>query len=139
MIAAFSFSDDPPPAAVFAPGGFHSFEHRWALDEAFRFHRAIGKSRVQARIHALNQQLREGLSKTPRVELHTPLSNELASGIVCFDVQGKTPGEVIARLGEKGVVGSVSPYRPSCARLAASLWNTPEQVELALRTVAELG
>jgi len=139
MIAAFSFSDDPPPAAVFAPGGFHSFEHRWALDEAFRFHRVIGKPRVQARIHALNLQLREGLSKMPRVELHTPLSNDLASGIVCFDVEGKTPGEVIARLEAKGVAGSVSPYRPSCARLAASLWNTPEQVELALRAVAELG
>ena len=28
------------------PGGYHSFEHRWALGEAFRFHLAIGKQRV---------------------------------------------------------------------------------------------
>jgi hypothetical protein len=27
-----------PPAAAMTPGGFHSFEHRWALAEAFRFH-----------------------------------------------------------------------------------------------------
>ncbi|HEX2361238.1 MAG TPA: aminotransferase class V-fold PLP-dependent enzyme, partial [Jiangellaceae bacterium] len=31
------------------PGGFHSFEHRWALSDAFEFHQAIGKDRVAAR------------------------------------------------------------------------------------------
>jgi selenocysteine lyase/cysteine desulfurase len=30
------------------PGGFHSFEHRWALTDAFEFHQAIGKDRVAA-------------------------------------------------------------------------------------------
>src|SRR5207247_2601309 len=30
--------EDIPPAALMTPGGFHSFEHRWALGEAFRFH-----------------------------------------------------------------------------------------------------
>src|SRR5690606_5756802 len=34
-----------------SPGGFHSFEHRWALKEAFNFHLSIGKQRVQDRIH----------------------------------------------------------------------------------------
>ena len=31
------------------PGGFHSFEHRWALTDAFEFHQTIGKDRVAAR------------------------------------------------------------------------------------------
>jgi isopenicillin-N epimerase len=137
MIASFG-PRSQPPALTFTPGGFQSFEHRWAADEGFRFHLALGKPRVQTRIHSLNLQLREGLSRTPHVVLHTPLSNDLASGIVCFDVKGKTPSEVIRRLADARVTGSVSPYTPSCARLAASLWNTPDQVELAIRTVAAM-
>ena len=43
-----------PKSVYMTPGGFHSFEHRWALDEAFRFHEAIGKARVTERIHSLN-------------------------------------------------------------------------------------
>src|SRR5262249_25834502 len=43
-----------PAAAAMTPGGFHSFEHRWALEPAFRFHLALGKARVAARIHELN-------------------------------------------------------------------------------------
>ncbi|MFZ3013188.1 MAG: aminotransferase class V-fold PLP-dependent enzyme, partial [Nitrospira sp.] len=40
-----------PQSVHMSPGGFHSFEHRWALDEAFGFHQAIGKSRVTQRIY----------------------------------------------------------------------------------------
>ncbi len=125
-------------AAMCTPGGFHSFEHRWALDEGFKFHLAIGKARVQARIHALNHALREGLSKMAHVDLHTPIPNDLASGITCFDVKGKTPSEVIAHLESRKIAGSVSPYTPSCARLAASLWNTEDQVQQALKAVGEM-
>jgi len=48
----------PPPVTAdeMSPGGFHSFEHRWALAEAFRFHLAIGKARVARRIHELKRR-----------------------------------------------------------------------------------
>ena len=137
MVASFGRRDDA--AALYSPGGFQSFEHRWAAGEGFRFHLAIGKARIQERIHALNRQLREGLSKLMNVDLRTPLTNDLASGIVCFAVKGRTPKEVISRLEENGIAGSDSPYTPSYARLAASLWNTPEQVDLAHRFGAGMG
>jgi selenocysteine lyase/cysteine desulfurase len=54
---------DIPPDAMMTPGGFHSFEHRWSLGEAFRFHMAIGKAQIAARIHTLNRQLKEGLAE----------------------------------------------------------------------------
>ncbi len=136
MIPAFARSENP--AVQFSPGGFHSFEHRWAADEGFKFHLAIGKARIESRIHELNRAIREGLSKMAHVELHTPMSDELSAGIMCFDVKGKRPADVINRLAERGIMGSVSPYDPSCARLAASVWNTHEEVELALKAVAEL-
>jgi selenocysteine lyase/cysteine desulfurase len=138
MVPAFSRRRTTVPAQRFSPGGFHSFEHRWALEEAFRFHLAIGKPRVHARIHALNRALREGLAKMRHVDLHTPLADELACGITCFDVKGMTPDQVVSRLADKKIAGSVSPYDPSCARLAASLWNDEDQVAAALKAVGEI-
>ena len=35
-----------PQSTYMTPGGFHSFEHRWALDEAFKLHQAIGKAKI---------------------------------------------------------------------------------------------
>ena len=71
------------------PGGFHSFEHRWALGEAFAFHRRIGRERITERIHALATQYKEGLAAMPHVTLHTPLSPALSAGLICFEVQGE--------------------------------------------------
>ena len=133
-----AFGPPTRPAVAFSPGGFHSFEHRWAAVEGFKLHQAIGKGRVQARLHELNGQVRKGLSKMAHVDLHTPLSGELSAGITCFDVKGKTPTQVIERLAQQSIVGSVSPYTPSCARLACSLWNTPEEIEKALKAVGEM-
>lgn len=136
MIPRFGPSDRA--ATAFTPGGFHSFEHRWAAEEGFKMHLAMGKGRVQTRLHQLNRQVREGLSKMAHVDLHTPMSDELSAGITCFDVKGMKPPEVIGRLAEKNIVGSVSPYTPSCARLACSLWNTEAEIDKALKAVGEM-
>jgi selenocysteine lyase/cysteine desulfurase len=129
---------DQRPAIRFTPGGFHSFEHRWAAGEGFKLHLAIGKKRVAERLHHLNGLVRKGLSTMAHVDLHTPLKPELSAGITCFDVKGKTPPEVIEHLLQRGIMGSVSPYTPSCARLAASVWNTEQQIAQALKAVEEL-
>ena len=52
-----------PVGAHMTPGGFHSFEHRWALHEAFGFHLAIGKKRIEQRTHRLSTMLKERLSE----------------------------------------------------------------------------
>ncbi len=126
------------PATAFSPGGFHSFEHRWAAVEGFKLHQAIGKARVQARLRELNGQLRLGLSRMRHVDLLTPLSEDLSAGITCFNVEGKTPRQVIDYLGQRKIAGSESHYTPPCARLACSLWNTPDEVANVLRVVGEM-
>src|SRR5918995_4878056 len=62
-----SFSGTASPGAEMTPGGFHSFEHRWALAEAFRLHMRFGKARVERRIHALNRRLKAGLASMSHV------------------------------------------------------------------------
>jgi isopenicillin-N epimerase len=127
-----------PPAIHMTPGGFHSFEHRWALDEAFTFHKAIGKSNVTQRIYELNQQLKRGLAAMPHVTLRTPLSQDLSAGIVCFEVAGLTPPQVVEKLRQRKIVGSVTPYATKYARLAPSLLNSQQEIDITLAAIRNL-
>ena len=128
----------PTTALDVTPGGFHAYEHQWAMTAAFRFQEAIGRARVARRIAELNTRLKRGLAAIPRVRVITPLDASLSAGITCFEVAGQTPEQVIAKLLERGIVGSPSPYLPSYARLAPSILNTPGEVDRALAEVKKL-
>ena len=133
-----TFSGGGSPASLMTPGGFHSFEHRWALAQAFDLHLGLGKAGVADRIHALNRQLKEGLATMPHVRLHTPLDERLSAGLVCFEVAGLTPPAVVERLRERRIVATVTPYATQYARLAPGLLNTPSEVETALSEIRAL-
>ena len=129
----------PLPASVYmTPGGFHSFEHRWALDQAFLFHQRLGKSRVTQRIYELNQQLKQGLAGMPGITLHTPMSQDLSAGIVCFEVAGISPAQVVAELRRRSIVASVTPYATQYARVAPGLLNSSDEIETVLRNIRTL-
>ncbi|MFT5541774.1 MAG: selenocysteine lyase/cysteine desulfurase [Glaciecola sp.] len=121
-----------------SPGGFHSFEHRWALPEAFKLHMQLGKAKVQERIHQLNTQTKQGLAKMPHVTQYTPASSYLSSGLVCFDVKGMDAGSVVKAMHNKGIIMSSTPYRKSYARFAPSLINNEQEIELALAQIQAL-
>jgi selenocysteine lyase/cysteine desulfurase len=124
-----------PEGMNFTPGGFHSFEHRWALPAAFELHQQLGKANVQSRIHSLNTQTKEGLAAMSHVKLYTPMTTELSSGLVCFDVAGVDPNAVVERLHEKGIIMSSTPYRQSYARFAPSLLNNEAEIDQALAEI----
>lgn len=127
--------DALPPGPRTSPGGFHSFEHRWALAEAFQFHQRIGKPRVTARVHELARRCKQGLAAIPKVKLHTPMADGLSAALVCFEVEGMPPKTVVERLYARKIIASQTPYATSYARLTPGVLNTPEEVD---RTVAEL-
>ncbi|HEX6849794.1 MAG TPA: aminotransferase class V-fold PLP-dependent enzyme [Candidatus Polarisedimenticolaceae bacterium] len=128
----------PPRADWFTPGGFHAFEHAWAVEAAFAFHASIGRARIAERIHALNARIKDGLSRNRRVRLWTPRSPDLSAGLVGFDVEGMATGAVVEGLLRRRVVASGSPYPRSVVRLAAGIMNTEEEIDLAVKAVAEL-
>jgi isopenicillin-N epimerase len=126
------------PARDFTPGGFHSFEHRWALAEAFRLHGRIEKARVAARIHVLNRRLKDGLASMSHVTLLTPRSAALSAGIVVFSVDRLSPNAVVSGLARRRIVATVTPYTPSHPRLAPGLINTPAEVDRVLSAIRAL-
>jgi selenocysteine lyase/cysteine desulfurase len=121
-----------------SPGGFHAYEHMWALPAAFAFHREIGRARIGERIHELNARIKEGLAGLRRVTVHTPREVGMSAGLVAFEVAGLKPEDVVRRLREKRIIASTSPYFPPFARLAGSLLNTPEEADTAVAAVAAL-
>jgi selenocysteine lyase/cysteine desulfurase len=130
-----SFTDTGTSGSQMTPGGFHSFEHRWALAQAFRFLSRIGKARVQARTQTLNRQLKAGLAAMRHVTLYTPRSDALSAGLVVFDVHGMAPRDVLSFLLARSIIATETPYTPSHARVAASILNTPAEVQRTLRAI----
>lgn len=130
----------PPPtnAAMMTPGGFHSFEHRWALKEAFAFHSSLGKAKVAARIHGLNTACKTALAGMKHITLHTPASADLSSGIICFEVASLSPEAVVKKLHEQRIIATQTPYLPTYARLAPGLLNNEEDVERVTRAIGAL-
>jgi isopenicillin-N epimerase len=128
----------PTRASWVSPGGYHAFEHQWAMAEAFQFHQRIGRRRIAERIHTLNDQCKEGLAEMRHVKLYTPRGSTLSAGLICFDVKGMQPKTVKKRLIERKIIASTTPYGVSYARLAPSLVNTPREIDATLRVIRAL-
>jgi selenocysteine lyase/cysteine desulfurase len=130
---------DLPPAAAMTPGGFHSFEHRWALADAFAFQERWGRQRVRDHTHGLASALKEGLGRIAGVRVVTPREESLSAGIVCFELDALPAREAVDRLlAEHRVVASVTPYAVEYVRLGPSIVNGEADVERALRAVRAL-
>jgi selenocysteine lyase/cysteine desulfurase len=128
-----------PRALAMTPGGFHSFEHRWALREAFDFRRQIGRERAAARTHELAHRLKVGLRDIKGVRLVTPDSSTLSAGLVCFEVANRDPTAIVQRLYDRAqVVASVTPYATRYVRLGPSILNSNGDVDRALQAIRAL-
>ncbi|MDQ0669405.1 aminotransferase class V-fold PLP-dependent enzyme [Pseudomonas sp. 21615526] len=125
-----TFSQDNNFATTMTPGGYHAFEHRWALDEAFKLHLQLGKAQVQARIHQLNDELKGQLLAHPQIELVTPRSPALSAGFTFFRVKGQDSGEVAAHMMKNRVViDAVERDVGPVVRTSPGLLNTSTEIQ----------
>ncbi len=125
-----TFSEAEHFSTTMTPGGFHSFEHRWALNEAFKLHLQLGKADVQARIHELNTYLKQQLAKHPQIVLVTPRSPEFSSGFTFFRVKGKDCDAIAAYLMQNRVVAdAVERDVGPVIRTAPGLLNNESEID----------
>jgi len=118
-----------------SPGGFHSFEYRWALNKAFDFHMEIGKSRVWERTRDLSTLLKQQLSEIKGITLHTPLDPALSAGINCFEINGVAPDDWLKRLTAAGIVASTTPYKTVYCRVTPCIVNNEEEVNTVVKVI----
>ncbi len=125
-----TFSEDKDFATIMTPGGYHAFEHRWAADEAFKLHLQLGKAQVQARIHALNAELKDQLLAQPNIELVTPRSAELSAGFSFFRVKGQDSDAVAAyMMKNRVVIDAVDRDVGPVIRTAPGLLNSSDEIQ----------
>ena len=92
------------------PGGVSTYEHLWAMSEAFRFHLDMGKDAVQEHTIHLASRLKAGLSRTRNVRVITPMSPTMSSGIVCCELLNakQNPRDVKKALEAQGIFALTS-------------------------------
>jgi len=136
-VGSFSRPDDSF-ASVMSPGGYHSFEHRWALGRAFELHLMLGKAEVQARIHELNSYLKQQLQTLKGVKLVTPISPAYSAGFTFFKTPHVDEDAIAAYLTRNGViVDAVNRDVGPVVRMAPGLLNTEADVDRAIALLAK--
>ncbi len=123
------------PGLAASPGGYHSFEHRWALAEAFQFHLDIGKAAIADRTHEQATRLKEGLTNEAGVTVVTPMAPELSAGIVCVRVEA--PPETLGRLSEAGISAGITPYAEPYVRFGPSIVTSPDEVDAVIEAMSD--
>jgi len=126
------------PGQLATPGGYHSFEHRWALGEAFKFHLMIGRDRVADRTRVQAAALKEALAQIEGVKVLTPMDEKLSSGIVAVQLIRRDPFEMIELLRTHNIVASLGPHNPRTLRFGPSIVTTPEEGEELVESIAAL-
>jgi selenocysteine lyase/cysteine desulfurase len=122
--AAGSSPSGSDPGASNTPGGYHSFEHRWAVAEAFRFHLDVGKAAVAQRTREQATQLKSGLAEVGGVEVVTAADPALSG--------------VVAALADRQIAASITPYRESYLRFGPSIVTAPDEVDAVIDAMREL-
>jgi selenocysteine lyase/cysteine desulfurase len=129
---------DVPPGPLMTPGGFHSFEHRWALPQAFEHHADLGDpSGVARTTYSLAARIKQGLAEIPGIVVKTPVDETLSSGLVCAVHPDLPAGQIVDALrDEHRVVASVTPYVWQYVRFGPSVLNDERDVDRAIEAVA---
>jgi isopenicillin-N epimerase len=135
-----TFQSKGTPGTFHTPGGIRSYEHAWAVAEAFEFHLAMGKGEVERHTHGLATRLKHGLAAMPNVHLVTPIPEQLSAGIVCCDV-GLDPHEAEKHLRSHGIVAMTSSPDAdgkTYLRFSPSILNDESQIERTLKIVEHI-
>ena len=93
---------------------------------------------MQARVRSLAAQLKTALEDVRGVRLRTPAGAGVSAGLVCFELDGFDPDEVVRRLATRRIVASVTPYARRYVRLGPGIVNSPADVDTVVRAVATL-
>lgn len=110
------------------------------MTEAIRFHEAIGKLRVQARLRELSALVCEGLASFgDRVKILTPEEEISRAGVIAFLPLTKEYAKVYAALREKSIViRQVPENNLNCLRVSTHVYNSEQEIETLLRSLHEI-
>lgn len=128
--------------------GAHRLNHLGTFDEtrlagllsAVEFLGTVGMERVEARARYLRGRLEEGLRSLPGTEVVSPGTEELASAMVSFSMEGIDSLELQRHLSRTASVRTrvIGEYDYGWMRLSTHLYNQPWEVDRVLELLAEV-
>ena len=124
-----------PAAKRFESGTVHAPAFA-GLEAALRFLGSFGWDRVYERIRSLAARAREALRSVRGVRLVTP--SDSPTGLVTFEVEGKSPERVVRELWEKRRIVVRSIPSPRAVRACFHAFNTEEELEQFIQALAEV-
>ena len=104
----------------------------------------LEKPDIQAHVHGLCTELKRGLKgRIASIDVRTPLSTELSSGIVCFDVPAVPADVVVDRLlKDHQIIATVSGFDTTTgrthARLSPAIYNDRGDVQKVIEALVEI-
>ena len=120
------------------PGGFHFFEHRWALGEAFRFHLSIGKAEDRGAHPFAGRSAEEGPCRDRPRHAKDAAGRLSVRGDRLLHGRRDEPSGRRHRPAQSPDHRHDTPYSPSYARLAPGIVNTPDEVDQAVDAIRAL-
>jgi len=105
-----------------------------AVATAVEFHRLVGPDRIEARVLELSSALKTGLAKLRGAKLVTPIDPHLSGGVCVTRFEGADAQKIYRQIYTRGGVGGAG---TGGLRLCPHVYNTMEDVERAVRAVAE--
>ena len=108
-----------------------------AIATTIEFHERIGAEAIEARILEITGALKAGLrERIPTVEFHTPMRDEMSSGVMVFRVPGVDSGAAYQALYEEHKVAAAGRGGEfEGIRLSPHVYNTLADVEYALDAI----
>lgn len=132
-----SFSARIDFGTTMTSGGFHAFEHQWAMRKAFEFHLQLGKEQVQNRIHQLNTELKQQLKQLPGIQLVTPESTAFSAGFTFFRINNIDCEKIASYLQANRVaVDATERDVGPVVRMAPGLLNNEQEIEQVIRLLS---
>lgn len=109
-----------------------------SMGPATAFHETIGPPSVEARVRALAGAVREGLaSRIPGIRFFTPAVEACRGGVVVFEIPGADHDGIYQGVYETHRLGCAAMHGLfTGVRISPHIYNTMDQVELAVEAVA---
>ncbi len=113
-----------------------------AFGEALDFQNRIGKSRVERRIKAMSNHLKDGLKTISRVKIHLPEDPYLCGGLTAFSMEGIEAGRIVDHMREKCniVIRTIGNEKKGTrgVRVSTNIFVSKKHVDMLLNCVNDL-
>ncbi len=137
-VASGNWNNHEDEGYRFTQRGTGNFSVIAGLDAALDFHLALGPEKVYGRIKFLGDRLREGLRRTNKVKIFSPVDNTMCAGITVYNIEGWTGARLQDEFWSRARMRPRASGAEFGVRHCTHIFNSEEEIDKALNIVKQL-